>query len=157
MLDASSCYQSKWKSLSPYDSLNCCDSCLEFTTFLNSPGHPRGLRATRKENGTAEAATVSAGNPSTRLQMNRGLLMQSIILSKCSDLSHDTVLLAISKNRSFLLPIPPLWNGLDSLQRAWSGLQSQLLLSVQMHLWPCLLLFFDILPPQFLLPRYRMI
>lgn len=73
MLNTSPCYQQKWKFPSPYDSFSCCDSCLKSMIFINSPAHPGGLRTTRKKNGTAEATTMSAGSPSSRLLQWIGL------------------------------------------------------------------------------------
>lgn len=68
MLTASFCYQQHERKFPPpYDIFSCCDSRLKSMIFVNSPVRPGGLRASRKQNGTVEATTMSAGSPSTRL------------------------------------------------------------------------------------------
>lgn len=114
MLDASFCYQYEWKFPFPYDGFSCCDSCLKSKIFMNSPVHPEGLRATRKKNGTVDATTMSAGNPSTRLlQYEQGSIDTKHHSFQMLSLSHDTVLMARSKIQAFFLLILPPWNGLD--------------------------------------------
>lgn len=100
MLNASSCYQYKWKFPSPYDIFSCCDSCLKSVIFLNSPVHPGGLRLTNQK-GKWECGGYNYVRRKPKhqaSQINRVLLTQSIvILSKCSNLSHDTVLVVRNK------------------------------------------------------------
>lgn len=110
MLEALSCYQLEWKFTSSYYNVSCCDVSQRPMIFINPLLQPGGLGLTSKGNGPVEAEICHSAIQAPSFSKNKVPETESIIISKCSNFPHNTVLTAQRKMQGGFSrnPIAPL-------------------------------------------------
>ena len=97
MPDARSCSGHKWKCMSPYASFSCTSPSKVRDPHQFTFASRRAKSNQRGTWGYGSYNYVSMKPEHQASQVNGTLSTQSIILSKCSNFSHDTVLKPLSK------------------------------------------------------------